>query len=638
MPILAINYANDPIFNKPYGLLEDLYNRLSKLLLGVSMIIMAFLPFPVAVDIIGRSFFHYSLVFVSELETMGLVVITFCAMPYVTARGEHIVIDMLYNALPQHGKHFCALLVNILSMVICFMLSKAMIKVALETKSLTPVLYIPEGIMLGLCAASLILVAFGMVWQALHTIEEMIKGKEWLNFLLVAILVCFIFAIPTLYKYYHISLDKLTLGSIGFVFLFALLFMRMPIGFGMALVGVIGLLAISKRSAAAWSLVAETPYKEIANFVFVAVPMFMLMGEVCSASSISRDMFECFNKWMGKLPGGLAIASVGGCAGFGAICGDSMCTVITMSSVALPPMRSNNYAPSLSCGALAAGGTLGILIPPSMGFVYYSIMTEESIGKLFVAGIMPGLLLTAIFMAIIIFQVKRNPSLAPKGPSYPLGEKLKSLVGIIPMVLLFLLVVGGILNGWFTPGEGGAVGALVGFFYALCRRQISWEALVRVLKNTALMSGKVFVILVGVYVFGCFLASSRMPALLAQFVAGLQVNKYVIIAVIVAIYIILGCVMNIVPMMLLTLPSIYPTVQAMNIDGIWFGVITVIVMEMGMITPPIGLNVFTMSSLAPDITMSTIFKGVLPFFVGMIICVILVIMFPQIALWLPSTL
>lgn len=315
-----------------------------------------------------------------------------------------------------------------------------------------------------------------------------------------------------------------------------------------------------------------------------------------------------------------------------------MTTVVTMSAVALPAMRENNYAPRLAAGALAAGGTLGILIPPSMGFIFYSIMTEESVGKLFIAGVVPGILLACIFIGIIIIMVKRDPALAPPSAKFPLEEKVRSLVGLIPMILLFVLVVGGIMTGYFTPGEGGAVGAFCAFLYAVVRRQMTVSGLRSALFSTALMTGKIFVILVGVYVFGAFLATSRLPALLARFVAGLDLSMYAILAVVIFIYIILGCVMNIIPMMLLTLPSIYPTIQSLGIDGIWFGVITVIVMEMGMITPPIGLNVFTMASLAPDISMGTVFKGVMPFFFGMILCVILVIIFPQLALWLPSSL
>lgn len=265
-------------------------------------------------------------------------------------------------------------------------------------------------------------------------------------------------------------------------------------------------------------------------------------------------------------------------------------------------------------------------------------MTEESVGQLFVAGIAPGILLTAIFMSIIVFQVKRNPALAPPSEVCSRSEKIRSLAGLVPMIGLFVLVVGGILAGWFTPGEGGAVGALCAFLYALARRQVTVDGLRRALYNTALMTGKIFVILAGVYVFGAFLATSRLPALLADFVTGLDMNKYLILAVVIVIYILMGCVMNIIPMMLLTLPSMYPTIHALGFDGIWFGVVTVIVMEMGMITPPIGINVFTMTSLAPDIPMATVFKGVMPFFAGMCLCVLLVILFPQLALWLPARL
>ncbi len=339
---------------------------------------------------------------------------------------------------------------------------------------------------------------------------------------------------------------------------------------------------------------------------------------------------------MGRLPGGLAAATVGGCAGFGAVCGESLATVATMSSVALPAMEKNKYDLSLATGALAAGGTLGILIPPSMGFIFYSIMTQESIGKLFIAGIIPGILLTLIFIAIIVFQVWRNPELAPKSEKYTLAEKLISTVKLIPVIILFVVVVGGILEGYFTPGEGGAVGAAGGLLFAIFRRKLTKENLRISLVKTTVMCGRIFMMIVAVQIFGSFLASSRLPTLLADFIMTMDVNRYVVLSMVIIIYIFLGCIMNIMPMMMLTLPSIFPTIQALGFDGIWFGVVTVIIMEMGMITPPVGMNVFTMASIATHVPMSKIFRGVMPFFIGMLICAILVIIFPQLALWLPN--
>lgn len=622
----------------PICIAESLYNRIASILFMLGMLLIAMLPLPIMADIIARHLLGFTFDGITELETLSLVLIVFLTMPYVTVLRGHIVIDMFFNLFTEKNKLRLIFFNYLLCTCISALLGYQTLLKGITSKSLTPALQLSEGFFICFAGIGLLIVCIGMFFQFLRSGHNLIKHKDWWGLCVSILLVAALFLLPVTYKLSGLRFSKLAIGSLGFLLLFTLLFLRMPIGFGLALLGTQGLLITTRTPMAAFSLVSEVPYREVANFILVAIPMFMLMGEITSLSSISRDMLSCANKWMGRMPGGLACASVGGCAGFGAICGDSLTTVITMSSVALPEMRRNNYATTLSAGSLAAGGTLGILIPPSMGFIFYSIMTEQSVGKLFVAGIVPGIILTMIFMSIIVIMVKRNPTLAPPSPAFDMADKLRALLGLLPMVALFVVVVGGIMMGMFTPGEGGAVGALCAFLYALVRRQITIQGLGKALYNTALMTGKIFVILVGVYVFGAFLATSRLPALLAEFVIQLEMNRYVVLAVIIFIYILMGCVMNIIPMMLLTLPSIYPTIETLGFDGIWFGVVTVIVMEMGMITPPIGMNVFTMASLAPDISMGAIFKGVMPFFIGMCVCVLLIILFPQLALWLPGTL
>ena len=627
----------DSPFLPPLMAPERWYNAGSSLLLVFAACIIAILPLPICCDVFARTFLGFSLSGIAEMETLALVLIAFTAMPFVTASRTHIAIDIFF----EHFSHATRQRLELFSCLLCacmlLFFSMHIFQAVPGNNAVTPSLLLPESFFVIITGGGLVLVAVGMLFQVLHILKERMSVRDfWV--ILVALAVTAFFYLPELYRASGLNLSKLGLGLAGFALLFALLLLRVPIGLAMCCIGIIGMLSLMRSEKAVWSLLSLVPYRETANFVLVAVPMFMFMGEITSVTGISRDMFDCAYKWLGRMPGGLACASVGGCAGFGAICGDSLPTVIAMSSVALPAMNATGYAPSLSCGALAAGGTLGILIPPSMGFVFYSIMTEESVGKLFVAGIVPGLVLTLIFMAIIVFMVWRDPSLAPPAPHFPLREKVRSLVGLIPMLGLFIVVIGGILAGLFTPGEGGGIGSFGAVLYALCRGQMSWRGFRQAVMNTAKITGRIFVILMGVYVFGVFLTSSRLPALLAQFVVGLEFNKYVILAIVIAIYILMGCVMNITPMMLLTLPSIYPTIQSCGFDGIWFGVITVIVMEMGMITPPVGMNVFTLASLAPNTTMLTIFKGVIPFVLGMALCILLIIIFPQIALWLPQTL
>ncbi|MBO4318021.1 MAG: TRAP transporter large permease subunit, partial [Mailhella sp.] len=436
------------------------------------------------------------------------------------------------------------------------------------------------------------------------------------------------------YKGLGVKLSGLAIGCIGFCLLLFLMLMRFPLGFTMCFIGLLGLFAVMRSPVAVMKAVATIPYTQTATFIMIALPMFMLMGDMVTMAGLSHDIFNAAQKWMGRLPGGLAIAAVGGCAGFGAVCGDSMATAIAMSSVSLPAMRENGYNMSLACGSLAAGGTLGILIPPSMGFIVYSMVTEVSVGKLFISGILPGIVLAAIFCSIIFFQVIRHPDWAPKTGSAPFKEKIAALIGLIPVLILFLVVVIGILRGWFTPAEGGALGAVMAIIYAAIRRQLSWKSFSKTLINCTVMFGKMFALFIGLSVFNVFLATSRLPNLLATTVANLQVSPYVILVCVIILYIFLGCVMNIMPMMILTLPSIFPTIIAIGFDPVWFGCLCVIVMEMGQITPPVGLNVFTLASIASDVPMASIFKGVLPFFCGMLLCVLLVVLFPQLAMYL----
>ncbi|MBN2061405.1 MAG: TRAP transporter large permease subunit [Deltaproteobacteria bacterium] len=639
---LKIEYNDDRRaldgFILPLYRIEHWFNKFTKLLLFISQISILAIPIPILVDIIGRYFFSTSLIGISDIETQALIIIIFGAIPYVTASRANIVIDIFYNKFNTRFQNRLLLFSYALCTLISGVLAWKVFMAGVKTIAYTPMLHLPEGLFMKFCAFSLGMIAVGMFFQSLHTAKDLLADRDIAGMVLFLTLVFVVFFAPNLFKLADVTLPKIVLGLLGFVFLFILLFLRVPIGIGMACVGILGLLILMPNPIAAWSLIADVPYREQSSLVLIAIPMFMIMGEITSVSTISNDMFDCANKWLGRLPGGLAVASVGGCACFGAICGDSLSTVVAMSTVSLPQMREKNYSQRLAAGALASGGTLGILIPPSMGFIFYSIMTEESIGRLFVAGIVPGIVLAIIFFGIIIYQVKRNPSLAPVSEKFTIQEKMRSLLGLIPVIILFMIVVGGIMYGFFSPGEGGAVGAACALFYALCRRQIDVNGVFRAFFNTSLMAGKIFMIMIGVFIFGVFLARSRLPALLAEFVVGLEMNRYIILVIVIFIYIFMGCVMNIIPMMLLTLPSIYPTIQSLGFDGIWFGVITVIVMEMGLITPPIGLNVFTMSSLAPDIGIFEIFKGVLPFFLGMILCVILVILFPQLALWLPGIL
>lgn len=435
-----------------------------------------------------------------------------------------------------------------------------------------------------------------------------------------------------------LKISGLALGGLGVLLMFILMLLGMPIGYSMATVGYLGLLLVRKNAVAALSMMGIAPYYSTASYVLTVVPLFILMGELALYSGISNDLFDTANKWLGKLPGGLAMSAVAGCAGFAAVCGDSMATAVTMGTVSLPEMKKKNYDASIATGCLAAGGTLGILIPPSVGFIFYAIITEESVGKLFIAGIIPGIILALMFIFSIYLYAKKYPERVPRGEAYTMKEKLISLKGVIGMLFLFVLILGGILGGFFSPTEGGAVGAVGSFLIALARRRLTKERLIKSFQSAAIITSKLLLILIGVGILGYFLAATQLPFKLADVVTGLPVGRYAIFAAVCILYIILGALMNVIPMIMLTLPAIFPSILALGFDPIWFGVVIVILMEMGQITPPVGVNVYAISSTVPEVPMATIFKGIVPFLICMILLVIILTIFPQIALFLPNLL
>ena len=367
------------------------------------------------------------------------------------------------------------------------------------------------------------------------------------------------------------------------------------------------------------------------------IPLFVLMGNLGSAAGMGRELYAAAYAWIGHWRGGLAHATILACAGFAAVSGSSVASAVTMGKVCLPEMRRYNYSHRLATGVIAAGGTLGILIPPSTAFVIYGILTEQSIGRLLLAGILPGLLLTAIFMATVAIWMYFKPEFGPSGPRISWRGRGQAMIGAGPMLTVVLISIGGIYVGVFTPNEAAAVGAFLTFIYALYKRSLNRESFFAILTDSVTTTALVFLILIGALVFGPFLALSGLPERIAQALVGLDVPRVVILTLILAVYIVLGTFLEGFSMLVLTLPIVIPIVQALGYDLIWFGVVMVIVLEMGLIDPPVGINVFIVKGLVPDVPMSEIFKGVLPFWFAMMVCIAILIMFPQIALVIPNT-
>lgn len=429
---------------------------------------------------------------------------------------------------------------------------------------------------------------------------------------------------------------SIIIGILGLLCLFVLLAMRMQIGFAMAVIGFAGFWILSSYNAG-FSILGMEAFKTGSAYSLSVIPLFILMGQFANYSRMGSDIYQMVYRWMGHRPGGLAMATVGACAGFAAISGSSLATAAAMGAVALPEMKKYKYSMAMATGCIAAGGTLGILIPPSTVLIVYGLLTEQSISTLFVAGIIPGILLSLLFITTIYVQTRIHPEIGPPGPKYGFDERLRSLRGTWGLLLLFLVVIGGLYTGWFTPTEAAGVGAFGAFVITFIKRRLSWPTLMAALKETTRTTAMVFGILIGANILQYFLTISQIPDQLSQWVAALGVNRWVVMAILVMVFIVLGCFMEGLSIMILTIPIIYPIVLDLGFNPVWFGIIVTLVMEMSLITPPVGVNVFVLAGVAEDVPMYTVFRGVIPFWTAMLVCIILLMLFPEIALLLPET-
>lgn len=422
---------------------------------------------------------------------------------------------------------------------------------------------------------------------------------------------------------------------IGFVSLFVLMMLRVPVGMAMGLVGVTGYSYIVGPGPAL-KLVGQTSLRTVTDYTFGVIPMFMLMGAFVTASGLSREMFKAADAFLGHLRGGLGIATVVACGGFAAICGSSVATAATFSTVAYPEMRRFGYPQSFSTGVIAAGGTLGAMLPPSTVLAVYAILTQQDIGKLFMAGVLPGLLAMAMYLMTIALIVRARPDFLPAGTIKTWAEKRGALKLVWAPLVLFVFVIGGLYGGFFTPTEAGGVGASGAFLLGLARRKLDRAKTREALLQATRTAAAVFTVLIGALLFGYFLTITQTPQKLTEFLTGLGIGRYGILALIMLMYLVLGCLMDAMAMIILTVPIIFPAIVALGFDPIWFGVIIVMTVELGLIHPPVGMNVFVIKSVVKDVSFTTIFKGVLPFVATDIVRLVILIAFPVIALWLPS--
>ena len=431
-------------------------------------------------------------------------------------------------------------------------------------------------------------------------------------------------------------MSTIAIGILGCIALLVLLFLSMPVGFALAIVGSVGFLAVMHNPVAAYHLMVTVTTDTFTKYDYSVIPLFILMGQVAFHSGISKRLFNAAYHWLGWLPGGLAVSTVGACASFGAICGSGPATAATMAAVALPAMRERKYSMSLGAGTVAAAGGLGMLIPPSVVFIVYGIMTEQSPARLFIAGILPGILLALLFSVYLVIRCALRPDLGPRAIGSTWRERWKSLADITETILLFLLVIGGMFLGWFTPTEAAAVGAAGTLVIAACRRCLTWSMLKRALHETIRTSCMILVIIAGAMIFGRFLAVTRIPEVIAKTLVNPSLPGWCVISLILLFYVVMGTIVDSLALILMTIPVFFPVIKSLHYDPVWFGVMITTVVQIGVITPPVGLNAYVVSGMVRDVPLQNVFRGCLPYVWLLLLGSAILLVFPQITLWLPN--
>ncbi len=615
--------------------------RIARLLniFGVAMgLIMVLI---VTANVIGRYLFRRPLIGTVEVEEFMLLVLVFFGIGYAQIKKRHVSITTVVDRLPRKAQ----LVINnvtFLPSLIAFSLITLQSLVMAETyrsKGVSSLfLEVPLWPFLWVLAIGTGVLCLALLSDFIFSAKEVLENGKFLwiwaiagNLIIMGIV---------LVAFHHKgswSAAPRALGLMIIGILIVLLFSKTLISSALALAGFFGMTFLSGIKSGL-GLMGTVPYSTTANYSMCVIPFFLLMGELAYHAGLSRSLYHAAYKWLGHMRGGLAMATVTACGGFAAVSGSSLATAATMGTVALPEMKRYNYAPTLAVGCVAAGGTIGILIPPSTILIIYGILTEQSISKLFFAGFLPGLLSVIYYVVVIYIVTLINPRLGPPGSRASFGEKWASIKSTWLVLALFILIMGGLYRGIFTPTEAGAIGASAVLGISLLNMRVRWRNIISSLLGTGETTAMVFAILIGTTIFGRFLAATKLPMELANFVIGLQVAPWVVLGIIIVFYFFFGCIMGTLPMIVLTVPIFFPVIQALGYDPIWFGIVIVMVSEIGLITPPVGMNVFIIKGVAKDIPLSTIFRGIFPFLGADIARLATIVIFPQIALFLPNLL
>jgi tripartite ATP-independent transporter DctM subunit len=594
----------------------------------------------IILDLVLKNLFGVVIDSIIEWETFLLVIITFFSIANTQRNGRHISVDFVTTKMSENTRSFLGVVFSVCGLYLFLIMTWQLCLRGLQELKVGKVTLVSEMVIYPftfIAAFGCLLMILVLFRQFLESVGRVLsRPRKPVSGLLVALAVsALVIAIPFVYHGLGLKLGKTGLGLLVLFFALAAMFGGFPVAFAMGLFGLLGTWCLS-GSTIALGVVRLQSYDAVAEYFLCVIPFFILMGLFCLAAGISKSLYKTAHMWLARIPGGLAIATIFGCGGFAAICGDSMANAATMSAVALPEMKKYKYNDALATGSVAAGGTLGILIPPSIGFIAYGIITEQSVGKLFIAGIIPGLIMILLFSGAIFLMCKRNPALAPTSSGFTWREKIMSLKGLWQVVVLFVLVMGGIYTGMVTPTEAGGVGLVGSLILALFSREFTWKKMKDSLIVGIEMSAMIITLLIGVGILGNFITLTELPLSLSAWLQSLNLSPYMFFVCILVLYLFLGMVMNIIPMIMVTLPIIYPSIIALGFDPIWFGVVMVIMMEMGQISPPVGINVFVIHSSVGTVPMSTIFKGVVPFILVQVIVIVILTFFPKIVLFLPN--
>lgn len=598
--------------------------------------IVAVMAFTVT-NILSRFIFNYSLAGTIELVRITMIIVVFAGMAYTNLRGGHIKVSVLVDRLSTTLRLSILTCAFFLATAIVFIVAWQSVVQAnflLDWQMDSGLLGIKLWPFAAATAGFMVLFGFTLLADFLGYLGELIDTRSWKRVIIPGVVALALLGIA-MWTQILPNLKPAVFGVIAILFLFSLIFSEVYVGAAMALTALFGVnyLAVQGSGLAVLGMMSQTIASHYNWSVF---PMFMFMGLIVFKSGFSRDIFRTVRTWLGHVAGGLASATVGACGLFAAVVGDSTSGVLTMGTLALPEMRKYRYSTKLATGCIAAGSSIGILIPPSIGLMTYGILTEQSIGKLFIAGIIPGIIVTIAFMILITVRCSLNPALGPPGPSTSFKEKLVSIKSIWIVVTLFTIAIGGIYTGIFTVTEAGAAGAFAAIIIAVATRRLNFKSFTEANAGTVKIISMIFFIFIYANSVTQFFAMTNIPFALAEFVSELPVPPVVTIIVFLFFYLIGGCLMNTLPLLILTIPIMFPVVMALGFDPIWFGIVVEIGSETGQLTPPIGMSVFAMHGIAPDVKLYDIFRGVTPFWLVLLGVLALLVAFPQIVLFLPN--